>query len=412
MRKRLKYISFLTGENCKRYDGEKKYFSTGAISGENDYEYVTFDNKPSRANVIVKQNDILIAKMSNTNKTTIADKEMENNIYSTGFAILNSNSLINKYLYYLLSNYEFNEYKNVYSNGTTQVAINDLNLMNIKINYMKNKEYQRLVVSILDKKISTISKVLDKLNNQIEVLKKYKNSLITETIKYGLKNEKTKIIKNEYIKQIASSFYITKVKYVCNKITDGAHESPETENGAWPFLSTVNIVNGKLDFNDCLKTSDESFKRLVKQDCKPIKGDILISKDGTIGKTVYIDFDEDYVVASSLVILRPIKDIIDPRYLKYNLDADFNQEYLKQLMTGSALKRVSVEKNANLYIVLASKKEQEEISDYLDKKCDEIETLIINKQLQIEKMEQYKESLIYEYVTGKKRVKGAEELYG
>ena len=81
-------------------------------------------------------------------------------------------------------------------------------------------------------------------------------------------------------------------------------------------------------------------------------------------------------------------------------------------MTGSALKRVSVEKNANLYIVLASKKEQEEISDYLDKKCDEIETLIINKQLQIEKMEQYKESLIYEYVTGKKRVKGAEELYG
>lgn len=412
MRKKLKYISFLSGKTCKKYDGEKRYYSTGAVSGDNEYEYVTFEDKPSRANVVVKENDVLIAKMSNTNKTTIANKEMENNIYSTGFAVLNSAVLINKYLYYLLLNHEFNEYKDLYSNGTTQVAINDLNLMNIKVNYIENKKCQELIVSVLDKKILKISKIYEKLNNEIEMLNKYKNSLITETIKYGLKNEKLKNVKNEYIKQIANNFKITKVKYVCSKITDGSHESPETENGVWPFISTVNIVNQKIDFNDCLKTSEESFMRLVKQNCKPLNGDVLISKDGTVGKTVHIDFDKDYVIASSLVILRPIKNVIDSRYLKYNLDADFNQEYLKQLMTGSALKRVSVEKNANLYIVLASLKEQREIVEYLDKKCVQIDELIVCKQKQIEKIEKYKKSLIYEYVTGKKRVKGAEELYG
>ena len=66
----------------------------------------------------------------------------------------------------------------------------------------------------------------------------------------------------------------------------------------------------------------------------------------------------------------------------------------------------------NIYLVIPNKKEQQEIVDYLDKKCGEINILLRDKQAQIEKMEQYKKSLIYEYVTGKKRVKGAEELYG
>ena len=58
------------------------------------------------------------------------------------------------------------------------------------------------------------------------------------------------------------------------------------------------------------------------------------------------------------------------------------------------------------------KKTQQEIVSYLDNKCREIEKIILGKQKQIENMEKYKKSLIYEYVTGKKRVKGAEELYG
>lgn len=293
--------------------------------------------------------------------------------------------------------------------GVPQLTVERLNN-----NYLckPNIKEQDLIVSFLDKKMDKIEDIIDEINNQIKILEKYKNSLITETILFGINNEKSTTVKNKFIKQIANNFIITKVKYVCSKITDGSHESPETENGIWPFISTVDIIDEKLNFNDCLKTSKESFTRLVKQNCKPLKGDVLISKDGTVGKTVYIDFEKDYVVASSLVILRPINNIIDSKYLKYNLDADFNQEYLKQLMTGSALKRVSVEKNANLYIVLSSINEQKEIVNYLDKKCKNINDLIKNKQEQIEKMEQYKKSLIYEYVTGKKRVKGAEELYG
>ena len=107
MKERLKWLVYISGGSVEKFQGKKKYFSTGNIN-TNNYELVTYCKRPSRANSVVKDGDILIAKMRNTNKTTIATKEMENNIYSTGFTILNTNKLHKKYLYYLLiSNYNF-----------------------------------------------------------------------------------------------------------------------------------------------------------------------------------------------------------------------------------------------------------------------------------------------------------------
>ena len=82
------------------------------------------------------------------------------------------------------------------------------------------------------------------------------------------------------------------------------------------------------------------------------------------------------------------------------------------LAVGSAQSDLAHSLFKQISITLFNLKEQELIANYLDKKCKEIDDLVEDKQKQIEKMEQYKKSLIYEYVTGKKRVKGAEELYG
>lgn len=73
-------------------------------------------------------------------------------------------------------------------------------------------------------------------------------------------------------------------------------------------------------------------------------------------------------------------------------------------MHGAGLKRVSIEKNANLPVLLPSLDEQQEIADYLDSKCAAIDTLISKKQQFIDELTAYKKSLIYEYVTGKKEV--------
>ena len=209
---------------------------------------------------------------------------------------------------------------------------------------------------------------------------------------------------SEWIGKIPAHWNLTKIKVISEKITDGAHVSPETSNGKYDFVSTVNLGNHVIDFESCLKTSESSYQQLVKNGCKPQINDVLISKDGTVGKTVVIDFDREFVVASSLVIIRPNLELINPYYLDYNLQAKFVQEQLIMVMHGAGLKRVSVEKNANLPVLLPPLEEQREIAEYLDEKCCEIDKLVAKKEDCLVDLEDYKKSLIYEYVTGKKEI--------
>ena len=208
-----------------------------------------------------------------------------------------------------------------------------------------------------------------------------------------------------WIGEVPEGWKICKVKQISNKITDGAHISPDTTNGEFKFLSVTNMNDtGALDFVNCLKINSVQYAYLVKTGCQPKKDDVLISKDGTIGKTTVVS-DNNFVVASSLVIIRPNQLKIRPKYLKYCLMSNIVQEQLLSVLAGSALKRVSIEKNANLkFVYTYDMTTQQQIIDYLDSKCSEIATLLQNYEDQIATLEEYKKSLIYEYVTGKKEV--------
>ena len=268
-----------------------------------------------------------------------------------------------------------------------------------------DKEEQKQIVDSLEHIIPQIDKIISETKESIENYKEYKQSVITEAVTKGLdKNVPMKDSGIEWIGEIPCEWKATKLKNVSENVTDGAHISPETDNGVYDFISTVNLDNGQIDFDNCLKTSVNSYKYLVNTGCKPQINDVLISKDGTVGKTIVIDFQHDFVVASSLVIIRPATEIICPYYLNYNLQSKFVQDTLLMLMHGAGLKRVSVEKNENLPVVVPPMEEQTKIVEYLNYRCTEIDTLILQKEKLITNLEEYKKSLIYEYVTGKKVV--------
>ncbi|MDE7341680.1 MAG: restriction endonuclease subunit S [Lachnospiraceae bacterium] len=267
-------------------------------------------------------------------------------------------------------------------------------------------EEQKKIADFLDEKVGEIDSVIARTKETIEDYKKYKQAIITEVVTKGLNPDvEMKDSENDWIGSIPSHWRLTKVKVISEKVTDGAHTSPETNNGIYDFISTVNLGNHMIDFEDCLKTSESSYHQLVKNGCKPQINDVLISKDGTVGKTVVVDFEGEFVVASSLVIIRPNLELVNPYYLDYNLQAKFVQEQLVMLMQGAGLKRVSVEKNANLPVLLPLLAEQKEIVEYLDERCPEIDKLIAKKEELLADLENYKKSLIYEYVTGKKKIR-------
>lgn len=261
------------------------------------------------------------------------------------------------------------------------------------------------VVEAIEPIRSKIDEIIAEAKASINEYKELRNSIITNKVSNGVRYCKNwKDTDNLLLGKIPSHWKVCKVKNIASYVSDGAHVSPETDNGVYDFISTVNLQEGKIQFDNCLKTSIGSYEQLVKNGCKPQLYDVLISKDGTVGKTTVIDYERDFVVASSLVIIRPRLNMINPYYLEYNLQSYFVQETLQMLLSGAGLKRVSVGKNATLPVVLPPLEEQQEIVNWLDEHLQKYDSLIAEKESLINDLEAYKKSLIYEVVTGKRRV--------
>ena len=98
---------------------------------------------------------------------------------------------------------------------------------------------------------------------------------------------------------------------VCEQITDGSHFSPKSSGEEeYPYITVRDIDDDVIDFDNCKFISKNDYQSLLKNGCKPNSGDLLFSKDGTVGKVSLVDFNKDFVVLSSLAIIRPKNTII------------------------------------------------------------------------------------------------------
>ena len=144
----------LVGGTPSRYEGEKTYVSTGAVDCDHvDYaqaERVTYDNRPSRANLSVAEGDILFAKMCGTKKTLRIDRPLSEHLYSTGFCAVRANeSIMNAaLLYHLLASDQFLTQKDQNSSGATQKAITNAGLRKIVIQVPDLSEQRKLAANL------------------------------------------------------------------------------------------------------------------------------------------------------------------------------------------------------------------------------------------------------------------------
>lgn len=276
-------------------------------------------------------------------------------------------------------------------------------LLNFEVCFPPIDEQKKIAV-FLDEKCGEIDSIRSDIQKQIDILNDYKKSVITEAVTKGL-NPKTKLKDSgiEWIGKIPEGWNVKKLKYLCCTITDGSHFSPETTQEGKTYITVSDVYNDKIHYEEAAKISEEDFFILERNGCRPPKGAVLLSKDGTVGRTAIVS-DNDYVVLSSLGILVPNLNVINSSYLKYLLDSPYLQEQMKLSMAGSALRRITISKISRFIGIVPPLPEQKAIADYLDEKCSAIDATIADKQKQLETLDEYKKSLIFEYVTGKKEV--------
>ena len=160
---------------------------------------------------------------------------------------------------------------------------------------------------------------------------------------------------------------LIKLKDVCTTITDGSHYSPVGIENGYPMLSVKDMGEYGFDYSDCKFISKEDYEILIKNGCKPMKNDILIAKDGSYLKEIFvIEEEKEEVILSSIAILRPNLNIVNSYYLAYYLKTSHIKEIVSaKYVTGSVLKRIILKNFENIEIDLPNKDIQDKIANIL-----------------------------------------------
>lgn len=389
--RRLKAISKLQTGNTPSTNNKNNYAETGFPWLKPDDLCGTI--KESQAKVflspagkletrILPANSILLCCIGSIGKIGFVSTECASNQQITALIIKHG---FWRYFLYVLRIAE--EELMSLSVGNVVFILNSERLGSLKIPFPPLKTQQK-IADYLDEKCGEIDATISKQKEIIEKLKAYKQSLISETVTKGLdKSAPLKPSGIDYLGDIPSHWEIKKLKFLVslidNKTKDGHSISLENiESGTGKLIETENTYDGEgISF----KENDLLFGKL-----RPYLAKVYLSalKGRALG-----DF----------YVMRANKGT-NPNFLKFVLLSDWFIKIVDSSTYGTKMPRASWDFTGGMRIPLPPISEQDCISSYLETKCSEVDTFIIEKQNIIQKLDAYKKSLIFECVTGKYKI--------
>ena len=322
--------------------------------------------------------------------------------YST---VLNGNNI--KFMYYssLLIPFSY------YSTATALPSMTQSDLNNHVLCLPSISEQQK-IADFLDKKTAQLDKVKALLEEQIQKLKDYRASLIYETVTKGLdKNVPMKDSGIDWIGQVPQGWGVSKLKFILEKGSNSIKVGPFGSSLSGDAIRS----SGKWVYNQ-RNVLDNNFTEtdfyISEAKCKELKnfsvssGDILLTTRGTIGRVAIVPKKYcEGIIHPCLMKFKVDSRIVLPELIKYLFnDIPLVREQLNFLSNSTTIDVIYSYNLKNIIIPTIPIEEQYSILEVLDRQTSDVDALIKIKQKQIENINKQRQTLIYDYVTGKRRV--------
>ncbi|MCY9032029.1 restriction endonuclease subunit S [Bacillus inaquosorum] len=309
----------------------------------------------------------------------------------------------NEWLYYLLESMNLNQF----SISAAQPGLAVSTIKNLEVN-VPSYDLQIVTRKYINKKTKIFETIIKQKENLIELLEQQRQSIITEAVTKGLNpNVKMKDSGVEWIGEIPEHWDMKKVKYLIQeKLSYGANESAELDDENLPRYIRI------TDIDELGNLKEETFKSLpleIANNYVVKKGDLLLARSGaTVGKSYIHKEEKEASYAGYLIKLRA-RTLNLAEYIYYFTNSSLYKQWINSILIQATIQNVSAEKYANLSIPVPNNEyEIKSIVSYI--KLKEKEILVVIKKLkeQIEKLKEYRQSLICEAVTGKIDVRDME----
>ena len=397
--KKLRYLVKLRGEKSVTTD-YKKYVGLENIMSQTGQYVQTGIEVDLTENLTFEVGDILFGKLRPyLRKYWRAEFS---GTASSEFVIIKGSSLNLNFLFWAIQSDSFINDVDSSTYGSKMPRASWEYMKNIKLPFPESIEEQTQIADFLDKKVAQLDKVKSLLEEQINTLEDYRQSLIYETVTKGL--DKTVPLKDsgvDWIGQIPEGWGTGKIKYYA-EISAGSTPDRTNElfwNGDIPWMASGEVNQGVVTH-----TAEKITKLGLRNTSTKLlsKGTVMLALNGQ-GKTKGTVAILNIETASnqSLASFDVNNEVVNGYYLYYYFVSSYsNIRGLKgEDRDGLNLKLVS-----NIEIPLPNIDEQLKIADFLDKKTEQINHMIAIKKEQIENINKQRQTLIYDYVTGKRRV--------
>ena len=353
-----KGINFVRVENI--IDGQINKNSLKQFISKDAYDYL----KRSQ----LKENDILFSIAGTIGRTTIVTKEDLPANTNQAIALIRCpwEYLETKFIKTILNSpILFNSFsKNRRGVGMDNVGLGDIKEIIVPLPPLNEQK----------KIVSKIEELFSKIDSTKQLLEQIKMQLRIYDYSFQKK----------IFDELSKKYPLKELVKVCTKINDGTHHSPENgSQGDVPYITAKNIRPRKIDLSNITYVSKESHKEIFTR-CNPVKGDVLYTKDGTVGYAVVNNLDFDFSLLSSVALLKPNHEIINSYYLETFLNNPVNYNNVTKKMTGSALRRIILAIIKKLLIPLPPIDEQKKITFEIQQNLSLVEntTQIVNSTLQ------------------------------
>ena len=399
--KKLRYLVKLRGEKSVTTD-YKKYVGLENIMSQTGQYVQTGIEVDLTENLTFEVGDILFGKLRPyLRKYWRAEFS---GTASSEFVIIKGSSLNLNFLFWAIQSDSFINDVDSSTYGSKMPRASWEYMKNIKLPFPESIEEQTQIADFLDKKVAQLDKVKSLLEEQIKTLEDYRQSLIYETVTKGL--DKTVPLKDsgvDWIGQIPEGWGVGKLKYYFD-VQLGKMLQPSAINGNDIEIDYLRAINVQWD--------NILVDNLSKMWCNPsevskyeiMNGDLLVCEGGEVGRCGIVEYLSDRAIIQNAVHRIRSAERANVRFLNYYIQHTTKSKWFNILCNKATIAHLTSEKLLNTLVVLPSISEQIQIADFLDKKTEQINQMIAIKKEQIENINKQRQTLIYDYVTGKRRI--------
>lgn len=328
--------------------------------------------------------------------------EFDGNAIGDFFVYRPLNNATSEYIKWLLLSDSFTRIANQSTEGAKMPRVSNDFIRNLSF-YLPPIEEQTAIARYLDEVTANINSLMDEKQAQVEDLRKYRSSVITEIVTHGLNPDVSLRPSGiDWLGDIPEHWNDTKLKYLVTKVGSGITPRGGAEvysDSGILFLRSQNIYDDGLHLDDPKYISTEIDEDM--SNSRVFKNDLLLNITGaSIGRCCLYNLEESANVNQHVCIVR-VMEKISPLYLKLVINSRIGQTQIALYQTGGNREGLNYEQLRNFYIPLPPLSEQLQIADYLDEKTAKIDTLIEELVAQLNDLATYKQAVISEAVTGK-----------